>query len=177
MSVVALSRAKFPTGATSRLKEEFHDAETPVAPVSGIHGHDLTLGTGSYDWVLGGQSRCVIRIVSHKLILNLRSAVMARISIGSPTTSPGAGDPGYYFVRSKRKIVGCQCVVSDEHKDVDRFRGHEAEDTGITSVFLGPRVVAAFGQVNGEISAEFPIRSRIPLCRLCRIIVCGAKLP
>jgi hypothetical protein len=28
----------------------------PGAPESGIHGHDLTLGTGSYDGILGGQT-------------------------------------------------------------------------------------------------------------------------
>jgi hypothetical protein len=32
-----------------------------------------------------------------------------------------------------------------------------AEDTGITSVFLGPRVVASYGRWSGEVTAEFPV--------------------
>jgi len=70
---------------------------------------------------------------------------------GSPWRGDGAHDynfandltwstgPGYYLVRNPETIVGLQFVVSGEHKDVDRFRGEPAEDTGITSVFVGPR--------------------------------------
>src|SRR5437763_12078516 len=48
-----LGGIKFPTGSTDRIKEEFNEVEEPVGPVSGIHGHDLTLGTGSYDGIMG----------------------------------------------------------------------------------------------------------------------------
>lgn len=44
---------KFPTGSSRRLKEEFNEVEIEGAPLSGIHGHDLALGSGSYDAVLG----------------------------------------------------------------------------------------------------------------------------
>lgn len=68
-----------------------------------------------------------------------------------------SGGPGYYFVRKPHTIVGCQCVFSGEHKDVERFRGEPAEDTGITSVFLGPRLVALHDRFSGEVAAEFPV--------------------
>src|SRR5215217_2394196 len=54
--------------------------------------------------------------------------------------------PGYYAVRNRDNILGLQFVVSGEYKGLDRFRGEPAEDTGITSVFLGPRVVASRGR-------------------------------
>jgi hypothetical protein len=54
-------------------------------------------------------------------------------------------------------VVGCQCAVSGESKDVDRFQGRAAEDTGVTSVFIGPRIVAAHDQISGELAAEFPV--------------------
>ena len=54
-SILLMGGVKFPTGGTSRLKEEFNEVEVPGAPESGIHGHDLTLGSGSYDGVIGGQ--------------------------------------------------------------------------------------------------------------------------
>jgi hypothetical protein len=44
---------KFPTGDSERLKEELDEVEIPGAPESGVHGHDLALGTGSYDGVVG----------------------------------------------------------------------------------------------------------------------------
>jgi hypothetical protein len=68
-----------------------------------------------------------------------------------------SGGPGYYFVRNPHTIVGLQALISGEYKDVDRFRGKPAEDTGITSVFTGPRVVVSLGKVSAEIAAEFPL--------------------
>jgi hypothetical protein len=55
-SLIALAGIKLPTGDTSRLKEEFHEMQIPGAPESAIHGHDLTLGTGSYDGIFGAQA-------------------------------------------------------------------------------------------------------------------------
>ena len=46
---------KFPTGDSSRLEEEFHEVEIPGAPENAIHGHDLTLGTGSYDGIFSAR--------------------------------------------------------------------------------------------------------------------------
>ena len=46
-SALLLGGVKFPTGDSSRIKEEFHEVDIPGAPESGIHGDDLTLGTGS----------------------------------------------------------------------------------------------------------------------------------
>ena len=54
-------------------------------------------------------------------------------------------------------MVGLQLVCSGEHKDVDRFRGRPAEDTGITSVFLGPRVSVSHGKLSAELAAELPV--------------------
>jgi hypothetical protein len=48
-------------------------------------------------------------------------------------------------------------ACSGEHKDVDRFQGAPAEDTGITSVFLGPRFVVSHGKFSAEFAAEFPV--------------------
>jgi hypothetical protein len=156
-SIVALAGIKFPTGDSNRIKEEFHEVEIPGAPESGIHGHDLTLGTGSYDGIFGGQA-------------SLRYKNFFADAIGEFTLrGDGAHDyhfanditwnagPGYYLMRKRDTIVGCQCAVSGENKDVDRFQGRPAEDTGVTSVFVGPRIVASHDRISGEIAAEFPV--------------------
>ena len=156
-SIVALAGLKFPTGDPSRLKEEFHEVEIPGAPESGIHGHDLTLGTGSYDGIFGAQS-------------SLRYKNFFAEANGQFTLrGDGAHDyhfandliwsagPGYYLVRKRDTLVGFQCVASGESKDVDRFQGRAAEDTGVTSVFIGPRIIASYEQLSGELAAEFPV--------------------
>jgi len=65
--------------------------------------------------------------------------------------------PGYYLVRKHNTVVGCQCAVSGESKDFDRFQGRAAQDTGVTSVFVGPRIVASHDQISAELAAEFPV--------------------
>ena len=91
-SAVLLTGIKFPTGDSSRLEEEFHEIEIPGAPASGIHGHDLTLGTGSYDGIFGEQTS-LRRTSSLKRTSNSPCAVMAPINITSPTISSGRADP------------------------------------------------------------------------------------
>ena len=148
---------KFPTGDSSRIKEEFNEVEVEGAPVSGIHGHDLTLGTGSYDGIVGGQTSLRYKdfFFEQNLQFTLRGDGLHQYHFANDLT--WSGGPGYYFVRNPHTIVGLQALISGEYKDVDRFRGKPAEDTGITSVFTGPRVVVSLGKVSAEIAAEFPL--------------------
>src|SRR5437868_11477508 len=156
-SAVLLTGVKFPTGDSSRLEEEFHEVEVPGAPESGIHGHDLTLGTGSYDGIFGAQSS--LRYENFFAEANgqftLRGDGAHDYHFANDLTW-NAG-PGYYLVRKRDTLVGFQCAASGESKDVDRFQGRAAEDTGVTSVFVGPRIIASHDQISGEFAAEFPV--------------------
>ena len=157
VSAVFLTGLKFPTGATGRLKEEFHEAEIPGAPPSGIHGHDLTLGTGSYDGIFGEQTsmRYKSLFFEANIQFTLRGDGAHQYHFANDLT--WAGGPGYYAIRHVDTIAGLQFEVSGEHKDVDRFRGKLAEDTGITSVAVGPRVVLAHGRWSAEVAVELPV--------------------
>ena len=156
-SVVLITGIKLPTGATSRIKEEFHEIDIPGAPPSGIHGHDLTLGTGSYDGIFGGQGslRYQSFFFQADLQFALRGDGLHQYDFANDLS--WSGGPGYYLIRRPDLIVGVQFVVSGEHKDVDRFRGEPVEDTGITSVYIGPRVVASFNKFSAELGADLPV--------------------
>jgi hypothetical protein len=156
-SIVALAGLKFPTGDSSRLEEEFHEVEIPGAPENAIHGHDLTLGTGSYDGIFGAQSSLRYKnfFAEANGQFTLRGDGSHDYHFANDLTW-NAG-PGYYLVRKRETLVGCQCAVSGESKDVDRFQGRAAEDTGVTSVFVGPRIIASHDQISGEFAAEFPV--------------------
>ena len=157
LSAMLLGGVKFPTGNNDRLKEEFHEVAIPGAPESGIHGHDLTLGTGSYDGILGGQFSLRYKsfFFQAESEFTLRGKGDHQYSFANDI-SWNAG-PGFYFVRNRQTIVGLQVVCSGEHKDVDRFQGRPAEDTGITSVFLGPRIVVSHDRFTAEFAAELPV--------------------
>jgi hypothetical protein len=156
-SAVLIAGLKFPTGATSRLKEEFHETDIPGAPASGIHGHDLTLGTGSYDGIFGGQTSVRYKNVFFETNtqFTLRGDGAHQYHFANDLTWNGG--PGYYLVRHRDAIIGLELVVSGEYKDVDRFRGAKAIDTGITSVFTGPRLIASRGRWSAEIAGEIPV--------------------
>ncbi len=156
-SLVMLAGIKFPTGDTSRLKEEFDEMEVPGAPESGIHGHDLTLGTGSYDGIFGGQTS--IRYGNWFAQGDLQFALRGdgRHQYNFANDLSWSGGPGYYFVRRSDSVFGMQFVVSGEYKDVDQFQGEPAVDTGITTVFVGPRAVASFGRFSAEIEVDLPV--------------------
>ena len=157
ISALLIGGAKFPTGDTNRLKEELNEIVVPGAPESGIHGHDLTLGSGSYDGIFGGQFsvRAKSFFFETETQFNLRSAGAHHYRFANDIS--WSGGPGYYFVRSHQTIIGLQFVCSGEHKDVDHFRGQPAEDTGITSVFLGPRFIVSHGKLSAELAAELPV--------------------
>jgi len=156
-SAVLLTGLKFPTGDSSRLEEEFHEIDIPGAPLSGIHGHDLTLGTGSFDGIFGEQTSLRYKniFLETNVQFTLRGDGTHQYHFANDLG--WSGGPGYYFIRRHDTIIGLQFDVTGEYKDVDRFRGKAAEDTGITSVFLGPRIVASRGRWSAEIGAEFPV--------------------
>ena len=156
-SALLIGGVKFPTGGTSRIKEEFNEMEVPGAPVSGIHGHDLTLGTGSYDAIIGGQFSLRYKSFFFQADsqFTLRDDGAHQYHFANDLS--WSGGPGYYLVRSRTTLVGLQLACSGEHKDVDQFRGQPAEDTGITSVFLGPRLLVSHGKLSAELAVEFPV--------------------
>ncbi len=157
ISAVLLTGVNFPTGDTSRIKEEFNEVEIPGAPPSGIHGHDLSLGTGSYDGIFGGlvSLRYKNFFAQANVQYSLRGDGLHQYDFANDLTWDGG--PGYYLVRRRETIVGLQFIVSGEHKDVDRFRGAPTDDTGITSVSLGPRIVASRGRWSVLLEADFPV--------------------
>lgn len=157
VSALLLGGVKFPTGSGSRLKEEFNEVEIPGAPESGIHGHDLTLGTGSYDGIIGAQTSLRYRSVflQADTQFTLRGDGAHQYHFANDLS--WSGGPGYYFIRNSDAILGLQLAVSGEYKEVDRFRGKPADDTGIRSVFLGPRLLASVGKWSGEVGVDLPL--------------------
>lgn len=47
--------------------------------------------------------------------------------------------------------------ISGETKGYDEFEGQPDTDTGVTSLFLGPRLLARAGRWNGEVNVDLPV--------------------
>ncbi len=148
---------KFPTGDSSRIREEFNEAEVQGAPASGIHGHDLALGTGSYDGVFGAEFFLRYKAVFFEAETQFTWRGQGRNSYRYANDFLWSGGPGVYLFRHDDKSLGLQCVLSGETKGLDTFLGEPATDTGVTSLYVGPRIVASFGRVDGEVGVDLPV--------------------
>lgn len=138
--VNALGGVKFPTGSTSRLKEEFNEVENPIGPPSAIHGHDLTLGTGSFDGIVGG----TVFLRTGRLFLSgiMQYAIRSEGDFGYQFANDltWAGGPGLFMLMRDNMTLSLQAGVSAEHKGLDSFQEARAADTGQTAVYLGPQL-------------------------------------
>lgn len=153
-----LGGVKFPTGSTDRLKEEFNEVNNPVGPPSGIHGHDLTLGSGSYDGIIGTSvsARWGRAFGTAQVQYAIRSTGNYDYRFADDLT--WFGGPGYYFMLRDEFTLGLQAVVSGEYKGLDEFQGTAAGDTGITAVYLGPYLTFTWSShLSAQIGADFPI--------------------
>ena len=148
---------KLPTGDSSRLKEEFEEVEVEGAPESGIHGHDLALGSGSVDGIIGGDVFARFGNWFFQGVLQYTIRSEGDYSYQYANDLSWSCGPGWYALRETGRSFALQCVLSGETKDTDRFDGESAADTGITAVYLGPQILASFGSFSGELGLDLPI--------------------
>jgi len=156
-SLNLIAGLKLPTGDTARLKENFHESEVEGAPENAIGGHDLTLGTGSYDGVFGVQTELRYRAAffTDDVRYTLRGSGAHQYRFANDLEF--SAGPGWYFVHKEGRSLGLQCVLSGETKGCDTFEGVADPDTGATALYVGPRIVASWGRVNGELGVELPV--------------------
>lgn len=159
-SAALLAGIKFPTGDSSRLKEEFNEEEVEGAPPSGIHGHDLALGSGSYDGVFGLQTSAQFKKLFFSADLQFGWRGQGRYSYRYANDFSWNGGPGYHFWQRPDSSLGLQLAVSGQTKGKDTFRGQPAEDTGMTALYVGPRLIGSRGRCSFELGQEWPVLLR-----------------
>ncbi len=158
-----LAGVKFPTGSTRRLHEEVDEFNSTATPPidSGIHGHDLTLGSGSFDGLVGASlyTRWHRAFFSAQTQYAIRSKGDFDYRFANDLT--WAGGPGVLAVLRDKHTLALQAVVSGETKERDTFMGMKAEDTGITSVFLGPQINYTWSdKLSVELGVDVPVVRR-----------------
>ena len=158
-SWTALAGVKFPTGDSGRLREELNETPPPPgAPESAIHGHDLALGSGSYDGIIGTGI-----YAAHKRFFaagQTQYAIRSEGAIGYRYANDLVwnGGPGFHVVQTPRCTCGVQVNVSGETKGKDTFRGAKAEDTGVTAVYLGPGITFIYDRkLFADLDVDIPI--------------------
>jgi hypothetical protein len=135
-----------------------HSGAGHTGSASAIHGHDLALGSGSVDGIIGAGVFASWR----RLFLSAHSqyAIRAEGSFGYHYANDltWSGGPGAFVLLDDRYSVGLQAVVGGETKGKDEHDGAPVGDTGITTVSMGPRLLATWGSsLYADVAGELPL--------------------
>ena len=154
-----LGGVKLPTGSTARLQEEVDElsAAPIVAPnvESAVHGHDLTLGSGSVDAILGTGF-----FASWNRLYFAAGAQYAWRGWGDygyrfANDLSWSGGPGVFLVMQEDVMtVSLQANISGEYKPRDTFNGGKLADTAVKYVYAGPQLGVTWKE---KLSAEFGV--------------------
>jgi len=148
----ALGGIKFPTGDTDKLNPALPDF------AAGIGGHDLTLGSGSFDGLVG--TGFYARWKRLFLTGAMQYAIRAEGDFGYQFANDWMwfGGPGVYLVMGHQSTLTLQAVVSGESKGEDTIHGVATDDTAITSVYLGPQISFTWSDwLSAQIAADLPV--------------------
>lgn len=147
-----LAGVKFPTGSTSYLREVAQGQDSVIG------GHDLTLGTGSYDGMVGtGFFARWKRVFAGA---STQYAIRSRGDFGYQFADEltWSGGPGALLVLNDNYTVALQLNVSGETKGCDNFRGEKESDTGMTAIYLGPQLMVTLGEkFSAQIGIDLPV--------------------
>ena len=157
-----LAGLKFPTGNSGRLQEEVDEKAPgflPALPVeSAVHGHDLTLGSGSVDGILGSGL-----FASYEQFFFTASGQYALRTQGAKgyqfaNDLSWSGGPGLYLLRSDDWTVSLQGNISGEYKQRDTFQGAKGVDTAVKTVFVGPQIGVAWkSKLSADLGVDLPV--------------------
>ena len=135
-----------------------HDEGDDELGESGIHGHDLALGSGSYDGIVGG-----------RLYASRRRGFLSATVQYTPTSKGSfdyayadgltwSGGPGFYAWLGHDRTLGLMAVLSGQTKGNDELDGVGLADTAATSLFVGPGLVFTWGtSLAVDIAGDLPV--------------------
>ena len=150
---------KLPSGSTDRIEEEEHHHDHgPGVIESAIHGHDLALGTGSVDGIVGGavSTRWKRAFANAAVQYAIRTEGDFHYRFGNDLN--WSGGPGLLLALKDQYTISFQASVSGEYKEEDEHRGDAVHDTGVTTVFLGPKVVLTWSDdLSAELAASWAV--------------------
>jgi hypothetical protein len=135
-----LGGIKFPTGDSGELGVP--DSALPP----GIGGHDLALGSGSWDGLVGtGFSlRWKRAFLDGQMQYAIRTGGDFQHQYANDWS--WSGGPGAYLLLNDNYTLAVQAAVSGESKGRDTFAGVPDDDSAETVVYLGPVVSFTWGE-------------------------------
>jgi hypothetical protein len=129
---------------------------------SGIHGHDLALGSGSVDGIIGARGfwswRRLFATANVQYLLRTEGAFSYQFA----NDLLWSGGPGAFLflghgLWGRDYSLGAQALLTGETKGNDEQQGQKATDTAITALYAGPAFTFTWGaSLTAEIAADLP---------------------
>lgn len=168
---------KLPSGSTAMLGEEVEPAVDPCAGIppefctarrptprhggggvpSGVHGHDLTLGTGSVDVILGASTFWAYDRWYATLNTQYILRTVGAYDYQYANELNVAGGPGVFLITDHRFTLGVQALIGCDTKGNDSMAGVTQGDTALTALYVGPGLRVTSGvALSGEVAVDVP---------------------
>lgn len=171
---------KLPTGDSDRLTEELeaghhgdeeedhhtaglrattaHHEGEEHGPASGVHGHDLALGSGSVDGVLGTSGFASWRrlFAAAQVQYALRTEGDHGYRYADDLT--WSIEPGVYVWLHHGRSLSVGAQLFGENKGDDELEGSPLPDTAITAIYAGPKLTYSHGGgLFAELAVDLPV--------------------
>ena len=142
-----------------------HDSHTgheqvsePDEVESAIHGHDLALGSGSVDGIVGAQLFWSWRRVFMMAALQYALRTEGDFDYTHAHDLIWAGGPGEFVFLTEQYTVGIQAELTGESKGNDTLGGVKMTDTAITALYIGPDVRFTWGtSLGANLATDLPL--------------------
>src|ERR1043166_946137 len=168
-----LAGVKFPTGETDRIRDEVdqaklynrlvgpgHPHDVLGVPVSSLHQHELSAGTGSWDGVFGltMNSRWRDWFFNDQFQYYLRTDGESSYRFGDMLIV--SGGPGKYFSFGKTATLSVQANATYETQARDRLFDVKSNHTGTTLWYFGPQILFTWGlHFSAQAAVDVPLRA------------------
>jgi hypothetical protein len=148
-----LAGVKFPTGDTERIRDEvsqtqIYDALAPPGvphdplghSISGVHPHDLSPGSGSFDGIFGltARTRWKRWFLAAQFQYYLRTEGESGYEYGDELML--SGGPGFYLLLADSFSLNLQANASYDRMRRDELLGRSSDQTGFTAWYFGPQI-------------------------------------
>lgn len=170
---------KLPTGDSGTLEEltsiEEGEASNFKHHVIGASagGRALTLGTGSYDYILGGN--ILSRYDRYLLLADLQYTIRTEGDFNYEFADDllWSVGPGYYFSLEHNYSLAGRISLSGESKGKDKLDNDLVKGSQISNLYVGPEVLLSFNQKIGlQAGVDFRVTDEdrdaqvVPDCRI-----------
>ena len=147
-----LGGVKLPTGDATQLNRPEDDFP------EGIGGHDIALGSGSVDGIVGTgfSARWKRAFINAQMQYAIRTEGHYSHRYANDWT--WSGGPGAYLWLGEQGTLSLQALTSGEAKDFDTYAGVADADSAITAVYLGPQLNFTWGgSLAAQLGVDLPV--------------------